>query len=44
MTLLEIFKKFPNEIDCINYLEKIRWGKDVIFTMLILISPNKATF
>lgn len=26
MDIPEIYKKFPNETDCIEYLEKIRWG------------------
>lgn len=29
MTIIEIDKRFPTELDCITYLEKLRWGKTV---------------
>jgi transposase-like protein len=26
MNIIEIYEKFPTEVDCIRYLEKIKWG------------------
>ena len=26
MNLTEVFERFPEHVDCINYLEDIRWG------------------
>jgi len=26
MNIIEVFKKFPTQQDCISYLEKVRWG------------------
>ena len=34
-SLFELLEAFPTEESCIKYLESLRWGKKVLFLLLI---------
>ncbi len=42
MNIIEVFRKFPTQKDCIQYLEKIRWGSTPKCTYCNSTNSNKA--
>lgn len=40
MNIIEVYKRFPTQKSCINYLEKVKWGKNPICPYCSSINTN----